>query len=67
LKQLKPWFDEECSKLLDQSLQNRSQTNEENLKNLKVKSAEFSGKKGILEGKINELEIDSKNKNIRGI
>jgi hypothetical protein len=42
LKHNKPWFDDECSKLIDQQkqaklqwLQNPSQINEDNLKNLR--------------------------------
>jgi hypothetical protein len=58
LKQHKLWFDEEHLKLLDQGkqpklhgLQDSSQTNGNNLKHIRRET--------------NELEINSKNKNIR--
>jgi hypothetical protein len=57
LKEQKPWFNEACSKLLDQRkqakllwLQDPSEINGEYLKD-----------------KINELVTNSKNKNIRGL
>jgi hypothetical protein len=51
LKQQKPWFDEECSKLLDerkqakfQRLQNLSQTNGDNM-NIRQETSRISGTK----------------------
>jgi hypothetical protein len=73
-KQHKPWFDEECSQVLDQRkqakkqwLQNPNQSNSDNLKNAKQEaSRHFKNKKReYLKAKINELEINSKNKNTR--
>jgi hypothetical protein len=75
-KEHKPWFDEECSELLDQRkqakfqlLQNPSQTNEENMNNLRCENTiTFRGKRReYLKEKINELEANIKNENIRGI
>jgi hypothetical protein len=52
LKQHKPWFDEECSKLLDprkqvrlQWLQNLSQTNEGNVKNVRHETSRIFRRK----------------------
>jgi hypothetical protein len=76
LKQHKPWFDEECSKLLDQRkqaklqlLQNPSQTSGDNLNSLGCETSRTSKNKRreYSKEKINELETDSKNKNIRDI
>jgi hypothetical protein len=75
-KHRKPWFDEECSQLVDrrvqaklQWLQDPSEANEDNLSDVRHEvSRQFRTKdqgKGIFEGKINELESNSKNKNIR--
>jgi hypothetical protein len=72
----KPWFDEECSKLVDQKkqaklqwLQDPSEVNEGNLSDARQKaSRHFRNKKmEYLEDKINELESNSKNKNIRDL
>jgi hypothetical protein len=71
VKQHKPWFDEECSKLLDQrkqaklqQLQNPSQSTQDNLNNVDLKLVELSGtKREYVKYKINELETNSKNKN----
>jgi hypothetical protein len=71
LKQHKLWFDKECSKLLGQQkqaklqlLQTPSQTNGDDLNNVRHESSityqeQKEGKK------INELETNSKNKNVR--
>jgi hypothetical protein len=76
LKKHKPWFDEGCSKLLDQRkqaklqwLQDPSEINGDNLNNLRHKPAGSSGikKKEYLKGKINDLTTNSKNKNIRDL
>jgi hypothetical protein len=65
----KPWFDEGCSKLLDQKeqtkfqwLQDPNEISDDNLINVKY----FRNKKReYLKDKINELATNSKNKNIR--
>jgi hypothetical protein len=76
LKQNKPWFDDECSKLIDQRkmaklqwLQYPSQINGDNLQNLRRETSRtFRNKKReYLKGKINELEINNKKKNIRSL
>ncbi|PNF21835.1 hypothetical protein B7P43_G05968 [Cryptotermes secundus] len=70
----KPWFDEGCSKLLDQRkqaklqwLQDPSELNGDNLKNIRREtSRHFRNKKAVyLKDKIDELAMNSKNKNIR--
>jgi hypothetical protein len=75
-KQHKPWFNEECSKFLDQRkqpqmqwLQNPNQSNVDNLNNVRREaSIHFRNKKKeYLKAKINKLETDSKNKNIRDL
>jgi hypothetical protein len=72
----KLWFDEECSKLVDrreqaklQWLQDPSEANEDNLSDVRREaSRHFRHKKmEYLKDKINELESNSKNKNIRDI
>jgi hypothetical protein len=72
LKKHKPWFDQGCSKLLDQRkqsklqwLQDPSEINGDNLNNVKCEaSRHFRNKKEgeYLKGKINELATNSKNK-----
>jgi hypothetical protein len=71
-----PWFDDECSKLIDQWklaklqwLQNASHINGDNLKNLRCETSRtFRNKKReYLKDKINELETNKKNKNIRDL
>jgi hypothetical protein len=73
LKNNKPWFDDECSKLIDQRkqaklqwLQNPNQINSDNLQNLRRETSRISRnkKREYLKGKINELETNNKNKNI---
>jgi hypothetical protein len=73
LKQHKPWYDEGCSKLLDQRkqaklqwLQDPNEVNGDNLNNVRCEvSRHFRNKKReYLKGKINELATNSKNKNI---
>jgi hypothetical protein len=75
-KQHKPWFDEGYSELLDQRkqtklqwLQDPSEINGDNLKNVRREtSRHFRNKKReYLKGKIHELEMNSKNKNIRDL
>jgi hypothetical protein len=74
LKHNKPWFDDECSKLIDQRkqaklqwLQNPSQINGHNLQNLRRETSRSfrNNKRKYLRGKINEFETNNKNKNIR--
>jgi hypothetical protein len=76
LKKHKPWFNERCSKLLDQRkqaefqwLQNSSEMNGDNLNNVRPEaSRHFRNKKGeYLKDKINELATNSKNKKIRDL
>jgi hypothetical protein len=76
LKHNKPWFDDECSKLIDkrkqaklQWLQNPSQINGDKLQILRPETCRtFRNKKReYLKGKINELETNNKNKNIRDL
>jgi hypothetical protein len=76
LKKNKPWFDEGCSKLLDQRkqaklqwLQHPSEVNGDNLNNTRREtSRHFRNKKReYVKGKIDELAANSKNKNIRDL
>jgi hypothetical protein len=73
VKHHKSWFDEKCSKLVDrrkqvklQWLQNSVEASEDNLSTeRRDASRHFRNKKReYLKDKINELESDSKNKNI---
>jgi hypothetical protein len=73
-KQHEPWFDEECSKFLDQrkqakmwQLQDPTKSNEDNVNNVRREtSGHFRNKKReYLKAKINELGTNSKNKNVR--
>jgi hypothetical protein len=75
LKHNKPWFDDECSKLIDQQkiaklqwLQNASQINANGLKNLRRETSRIfrNKKREYLKDKINELETNNK-KNIRDL
>jgi hypothetical protein len=75
-KHHKPWFDEECLKLVDrrkqaklQWLQVPSVVNEDNLSNVRWEaSRHFRNKKReYMKHKINELVSKSKNKNIRDL
>jgi hypothetical protein len=72
----KQWFDDECSKLIDQLkqaklqwLKNTNHMNVDNLQNLRREtSRKFRNKKNkYLKRKINELESNNKNKNIRDL
>ncbi|PNF24934.1 hypothetical protein B7P43_G09364, partial [Cryptotermes secundus] len=72
-KKHKPWFNEGCSKLLDQRkhaklqwLQDPSELNGDNLNNIRHEtSRHFKNKKReYLKDKIDELTMNSKNKNI---
>jgi hypothetical protein len=76
LKFNKPWFDDECSKLIEQQkqaklqwLQNLSQVNGDNQKNLRHETSRTFWKKKseCVKGKINELETNNRNKNIRDL
>jgi ribosomal protein S17E len=73
LKKHKPWFDDGCSKLLDQRkqvnmqwLQDPSEINGNNLNDTKREASKhFRNKiKEYLTDKINKLATNSKNKNI---
>jgi hypothetical protein len=73
LKHHKPWFNEECSKLVDrrkkarlQWLQDPSEVNEDDLSNVRWEaSRHFRNKRReYLKDKIKELESNSKNKDI---
>jgi hypothetical protein len=75
-KHRKPWFDEECSKLVDrrkqakpQRLEDPSEANEDNLIDVRREASRHyrHKKREYLEDKINELESHSKNKNIRDL
>jgi hypothetical protein len=75
-KSYKPWFDEECLKLVDrrkqaklQWLHDPSVVNEDNLRNVRREdSKHFKNKKReYLKGKITEIELNSKSKNIRDL
>jgi hypothetical protein len=75
-KHHKQWFDEECSQLVDrrkeaklQWLQDPSEVNDNNLSDVRQEaSRHFKNKKReYLKDKINELESNSKNKNIRDL
>jgi hypothetical protein len=75
-KSYKPWFDEECIKLVDRRKQSKLQwlhvpsvVNEDNLRNVRRDgSRRFRNKKNeYLKGKITYIELDSKNKNIRDL
>jgi hypothetical protein len=76
LKKHKSWFDEGCSKLLDQRkeaklqwLQDPNEINENNLNNVRREaSRHFRNKKReYLKDKINEFSTNSENKNIRDL
>jgi hypothetical protein len=78
LKKHKPWFDEGCSKLLDQRKQAKLQwlqypseirVNGDNLNNIRREaSRHFRNKKReYLKDNINEVPSNSKNKNIRDL
>jgi hypothetical protein len=68
LKHKKPWFDDECSKSIDQRKQAKSQwlqNPNQNLQNLRHETSRIfrNKKREYLKGKINET--NNKNKNIR--
>jgi hypothetical protein len=73
-KHRKQWCDEECSKLADrrkkaklQGLQDQSDANEDNLSNVRREAGRHfrNKKREFLKDRINELESNSKNKNIK--
>jgi hypothetical protein len=73
LKKLKPWFEEECTKLLDrkkqaelQWLQDPREMKGDNLNNARREASRYfrNKKRKYLKDKINELATNSKNKNI---
>jgi hypothetical protein len=74
LKKHKPWFDKECSKLVDkrkqaklQWLQHPNEIKGDNLRIVRREASRYfrNKKKEYLKDKINELATNSKNKNIR--
>jgi hypothetical protein len=70
LKHNKPWFDDECSKLIDQQKQAKLQwlqINGDNLQNIGRETSRIfrNKKREYLKGKIKEPETNNKNKNIR--
>jgi hypothetical protein len=76
LKKHKPWSDEESSKLVDQRkqaklqwLQDPSESNGHNLNNVRREASRYfrNKKREYLKYKINELAMNSKNKNIRDL
>jgi hypothetical protein len=75
LKQHKPWFGYECSKLIGrrkqtklQWLQKPSQVHRYNMDNVRLEASRtFRKKSEYLKNKINELETNSKNKNKRDL
>jgi hypothetical protein len=76
LKKHKAWFDEACSKLVDQRKQAKlqwsqdpSEINGDNLRIVRRKASRYfrNKKKEYLKDKINELATNSKNKNIRDL
>jgi hypothetical protein len=76
LKRNKLWFDDECSKLIDQWeqaklqwLQSPNQIIRDNLQNLRCRTNRIfmNNKREYLKGKINGLENNNKNKNIRDL
>jgi hypothetical protein len=75
-KSYKPWFDEECLKLVNrrkqaklQWLQDPSVVNEDNLHNVRREASRHFRNKNreYLKGKITEIELNSKNENIRDV
>jgi hypothetical protein len=76
LKMHKPWFDEGCSKLLDQRkqaklqwLQDPCEINGDNLNNVRCEASRYfrNKKKEYLKDKINVLAMNNKSKNIRDL
>jgi hypothetical protein len=76
LKKQTPWFDERCSKLLDQLkqaklqfLQDPGEINGNNLKNVRRVASRYfrNEKRKYLKDKTNELATNNKNKNIRDL
>jgi len=76
LKEHKPWFDEECLRFLDQRrqakmqwVQDPSQSSVDNLNNVRRAACRhFTNKKtAYLKAKIEELETNSKIKNLRDL
>jgi hypothetical protein len=76
LKKHKTWFDEGCSKLLDQRkeaklqwLQDPGEINGDNLNNVRREASGYfrNEKREYLKEKSNELATNSKNKNIRDL
>jgi hypothetical protein len=76
LKKHKQWFDEACSKVVDQRtqdklqwLQDPSEVNGDNLRIVRREASRYfrNKKREYLKDKINELATNSKNKNVRDL
>jgi hypothetical protein len=76
LKKHKQWFDETCLKLVDQRkqaklqwLQDPSEVNGDNLNNVRREDSRHlrNKKRDYVKDKINELETNGRNKNIRDL
>jgi hypothetical protein len=76
VKRNKPWFADECSNLIDQRkqaklqlLQNPNQIYGHDLQNLRRETSRIfrNKKREYLKGKINELETNYKDRNIRDL
>jgi hypothetical protein len=74
LKHHKPWFDKECSKLVDQMkqaklqrLQDPCEVNKDNLSYVRRERHFRNKKREYLKDKTYELEYNSNNKNIRDL
>jgi hypothetical protein len=75
-KSYKPWFNEECLKLVDrrkqaklQWLQDPSVVNEDNLRNVRRDASRYfrNKKREYLKDKITDIELNSKNMNTRDL
>jgi hypothetical protein len=76
LKKHNPWFDKGSSKLVDQRkqaelqwLQDPSEINADNLNNVRCEASRYfrNKEKEYLKDKMNELAMNSKNRNIRAV
>ena len=70
MKQHKPWFDVECLGIIDERKQDPSQSNVNNLKNVRRDASRYfrnKKKKAYLKAKVEELETNSKINNIRDL
>jgi hypothetical protein len=76
LKKHKPWFDQGCSELIDQGkraelqwLQDPSEVNRDSLNSVRCEASRYfrNKRREYLKGKINELALNSKNRNSRDL